>query len=128
MSLLAATGLTKAFGGVIAAKNVSLSVEAGELVALIGPNGAGKSTTFNMIGGQLRPDRGAVPFDGKELAGLEPRVIWPHGVGRTFQLAQPFISPTVGEHVHAALQTRPRTSYPTCQRPHPTARAEAAGA
>ncbi len=126
MSLLAATGLTKAFGGVIAAKNVSLSVEAGELVALIGPNGAGKSTTFNMIGGQLRPDRGAVTFDGKEIAGLEPRVIWRLGVGRTFQVAQTFISMTVGENVQVALQSMRGKSWSVVERAHLTDRDEAA--
>jgi branched-chain amino acid transport system ATP-binding protein len=55
MTLLTATGLCKSFGGVIAAKDVSFAVAAGELVALIGPNGAGKSTTFNMVGGTPAP-------------------------------------------------------------------------
>ena len=60
MSLLAVDDLSKAFGGVVAARDVSFTVERGEMLALIGPNGAGKSTVFNMIGGQLPPDRGAV--------------------------------------------------------------------
>jgi ABC-type branched-subunit amino acid transport system ATPase component len=55
MSLLAAEGLDKSFGGVVAARNVTFAVEAGKLLAIIGPNGAGKSTIFNMVGGQLQP-------------------------------------------------------------------------
>ena len=51
----------------MAARDVSFSVGRGEMVALIGPNGAGKSTVFNMIGGQLRPDRGAVILDGEPI-------------------------------------------------------------
>ena len=58
--LLVVEALDKAFGGVIAARNVTFSVARGEMVALIGPNGAGKSTTFNMVGGQLKPDRGHI--------------------------------------------------------------------
>lgn len=125
MRLLVATGLTKAFGGVVAAKNVTLSVEAGELVALIGPNGAGKSTTFNMIGGQLRPDRGSVTFDGREIAGLSPRAIWRRGVGRTFQVAQTFISMTVGENVQVALQSVRGRSWSLAERAHSTCRDDA---
>ena len=57
MALLTAEGLCKAFGGVTAVRDVGFAVGRGEKVALIGPNGAGKSTVFNMVGGQLRPDR-----------------------------------------------------------------------
>jgi branched-chain amino acid transport system ATP-binding protein len=59
--VLEARDLRKAFGGVVAVRDVSLSVDAGELLALIGPNGAGKTTCFNLINGQLRPDAGASP-------------------------------------------------------------------
>ena len=60
--VLDARGLAKAFGGVDAVAGVDLSVEAGRLLALIGPNGAGKSTCFNMLNGQIRPDRQCVMF------------------------------------------------------------------
>jgi branched-chain amino acid transport system ATP-binding protein len=103
MSLLAVQDLDKAFGGVIAARNVTFEVAAGELVALIGPNGAGKSTTFNMVGGQLKPDRGRVVLDGADITGLTPRAIWQRGVARTFQIAQTFISMSVIENVQMAL-------------------------
>jgi branched-chain amino acid transport system ATP-binding protein len=103
MSLLVAENLGKAFHGVVAARDVSFTVAAGELVAIIGPNGAGKSTTFNMIGGQLVPDEGTITFDGQPIGGLPPRAIWRLGVGRTFQIAQTFVSMSVVENVQMAL-------------------------
>ena len=103
MTLLSVQGLNKAFRGVVAARDVTFSVEAGELVALIGPNGAGKSTTFNMVGGQLRPDSGGVVLDGADITGLAPRAIWRKGVARTFQIAQTFLSMSVAENVQMAL-------------------------
>jgi branched-chain amino acid transport system ATP-binding protein len=103
MSLLVAQDLHKAFDGVVAARDVSFSLAPGELLAIIGPNGAGKSTTFNMVGGQLKPDRGTITFDGQPITGLPPRAIWRRGVGRTFQVAQTFVSMSVAENVQMAL-------------------------
>jgi branched-chain amino acid transport system ATP-binding protein len=103
MSLLVVEGLHKTFDGVVAASDVSFAVEPGELLAIIGPNGAGKSTTFNMVGGQLAPDRGSVAFDGRVITGLPAREIWRLGVGRTFQVAQTFVSMSVAENVQMAL-------------------------
>lgn len=103
MSLLEVKGLEKSFGGVHAARDVTFEVDRGKLIALIGPNGAGKSTTFNMIGGQLMPDSGLVLLDGAEITGQAPRKIWRQGVGRTFQVAQTFVSMTVVENVQMAL-------------------------
>ena len=103
MSLLQIHNISKSFGGVKAVQNVSFSLQAGELLALIGPNGAGKSTTFNMVGGQLAPDSGAVLLNGQPITGLPPRTIWRRGVGRTFQIAQTFTSLTVAENVQMAL-------------------------
>jgi branched-chain amino acid transport system ATP-binding protein len=96
-------GLCKSFGGVAAVSDVSFAVRAGELVALIGPNGAGKSTCFNLINGQLRPDRGSVHLGGTPIEGLPPRAIARLGVGRTFQVAATFASMTVRENVQVAL-------------------------
>lgn len=103
MSVLEVTGLNKRFGGVQAARDVSFSVAAGELLAIIGPNGAGKSTTFNMVGGQLVPDSGMVTLAGEPITGLPARAIWRKGVGRTFQIAQTFVSMSVAENVQMAL-------------------------
>ena len=66
-------------------------------------NSAGKSTCFNMVGGQLRPDAGAVRLGGQAIAGLPPRRIWRLGVGRTFQVTATFGSMTVRENVQMAL-------------------------
>jgi branched-chain amino acid transport system ATP-binding protein len=103
MTVLQVEGLAKSFGGVAAVQNVSFSVEAGQLLALIGPNGAGKTTCFNMLNGQLAPDRGSVRLDGREIVGLKPRQIWRLGVGRTFQITATFGSMTVRENVQMAL-------------------------
>jgi branched-chain amino acid transport system ATP-binding protein len=101
--VLAVRDLAKSFGGVHAVRGVSFSVEAGRMVALIGPNGAGKTTCFNMLGGQLRPDRGEVILSGRPITGLKPRAIWRLGVGRTFQITATFSSMTVRENVQMAL-------------------------
>ena len=86
MSILSVRNLSKAFGGVHAVDDVSFDVGEGEFLALIGPNGAGKSTCFNMINGQLAPDRGDIRFEDRSIVGLHPRDIWRRGVGRTFQV------------------------------------------
>jgi branched-chain amino acid transport system ATP-binding protein len=111
MSLLQVTHLSKAFGGVQAVQNVSLLLQAGELLALIGPNGAGKSTTFNMVGGQLAPDSGQVRLNGQDITGLPPRAVWRRGVGRTFQVAQTFATLTVAENVQMALLSADRSIF-----------------
>jgi len=103
MSVLEVRALSKAFGGVRAVSEVSFAVGQGEFLAMIGPNGAGKTTCFNMINGQLAPDSGEILFEGRDIAGLEPRDIWRLGVGRTFQVAATFGSMTVAENVQMAL-------------------------
>ena len=103
MSEFFVRGLSKAFGGVKAVDDVSFRIKAGEFLALIGPNGAGKSTCFNIINGQLKPDRGEVWFEGQNLTGRPPREIWRRGVGRTFQVAATFHSMSVVENVQLAL-------------------------
>ncbi|NKC33183.1 ABC transporter ATP-binding protein [Falsiroseomonas selenitidurans] len=103
MTLLAAERLNKAFGGVVAAKDVSFALAEGEMLAIIGPNGAGKSTTFNMVGGQLAPDSGRVLLAGADITGQPPRAVCRLGVGRTFQVAQTFLSMTVLGNVQMAL-------------------------
>ena len=111
MSVLAVRGLEKAFGGVRAVDGVSFDIAKGEFLALIGPNGAGKSTCFNIINGQLRPDKGDVLLEGRSIAGLPPRAIWRRGVGRTFQVAATFGSMTVIENVQLALASHHLALY-----------------
>jgi branched-chain amino acid transport system ATP-binding protein len=101
--VLAVEGLAKSFGGVKAVDDVSFRVSEGELLALIGPNGAGKTTCFNMLNGQLRPNRGEVRLLGERITGLAPRVVARKGVGRTFQITATYGSMTVRENVQTAL-------------------------
>ena len=103
MTLLVVRGLVKSFGGNRAVDGVSLTLAAGEMLALIGPNGAGKSTLFNMLHGQLKADAGSVTVDGQQLLGRAPHDICRLGVGRTFQVAETFRSLTVLENVQMAL-------------------------
>lgn len=99
MALLQVNGLTKHFGGLAAVQNVSFEIERGEIVSLIGPNGAGKTTIFNVLSGIYSPDRGEIRLDGENLVGRKPFEICQRGIGRTFQIMQPFPHMTVGENV-----------------------------
>jgi branched-chain amino acid transport system ATP-binding protein len=98
-NVLEVFNLSKSFGGVRAVNNVDFALDEGRLLAMIGPNGAGKSTCFNLINGQLRPDRGTIRILGKETTGMRPRHVWALGVGRTFQVTSTFSSMTVLENV-----------------------------
>jgi branched-chain amino acid transport system ATP-binding protein len=101
-------GVGKAFRGLRAVSNVSLSVKAETIVALIGPNGAGKTTLFNMIAGAQVPDRGEIIYFGKSIAGLRPDQICALGIARTFQIVRPFTGVSVLDNVIVgALQRRP---------------------
>src|SRR5215213_6239838 len=111
MSVLSIMALSKWFGGVHAAREVSFAVGQAEFLALIGPNGAGKSTCFNMINGQLVPDHGDIEFTDRSIVGLKPREIWRLGVGRTFQVAATFGSMTVAENVQMALVSHHREIF-----------------
>lgn len=99
MPLLECRGLTKSFEGLIALDSLDLTVHSGEIVGLIGPNGSGKTTCFNLISGILRPSRGRVFFDGKEITGLAPWRIARLGVARTFQTLRVFPALTVQDNV-----------------------------
>ncbi|BCH30003.1 ABC transporter ATP-binding protein [Mesorhizobium sp. L-8-10] len=89
----------KSFGGFTAVNECSLTVEKGSITGLIGPNGAGKSTLFNIIAGNLKPDRGAVVFDDEDITGLSPHELFSKGVLRTFQIAHEFSHMTVLENL-----------------------------
>jgi branched-chain amino acid transport system ATP-binding protein len=97
--LLEVTGLTKRFGGVVANRDVSFAVRAGELVGVIGPNGAGKSTLFDLLTGFTRPDAGIVLIDGRDTTRRRPDEICRLGIGRTFQKLRPFHDMTALENV-----------------------------
>ncbi|MEP3630638.1 MAG: ABC transporter ATP-binding protein [Hyphomicrobiales bacterium] len=110
-SLLEVKNLSKSFGGIKAVDNVSFDLKRGELLALIGPNGAGKSTCFNMLMGQLKPTKGEVFFEGKNIDKLLTRQIWRKGIGRTFQITGTYSSMTVVENVQMALISHHRKVF-----------------
>jgi len=111
VSVLQVRDLARSFGGIRAVDGVSFDLQAGQMLALIGPNGAGKSTCFDLVNGQLRPDRGSVRLKGQEITGLAPRRIWRLGVGRTFQVAATFGSMSVLHNVQMALLSAQRRLY-----------------
>lgn len=83
--LLQVAGLSKRFGGVVAADDLEFTLERGAISALVGPNGAGKTTLFNLLTGAIRPDRGSIALNGREIVGLGPDRIARLGMVRTFQ-------------------------------------------
>ncbi|HXG42081.1 MAG TPA: ATP-binding cassette domain-containing protein [Dehalococcoidia bacterium] len=95
--------VSKAFGGMQALRDVSLTVERGERRAIIGPNGAGKTTLFRVISGELRPNKGAVYLDGRRIDGRPPEQVSLLGVARTFQVSSLFPEKSCLEHVMLAL-------------------------
>lgn len=99
MEELVIEGLTKRFGGLEALKDISFSVNRGEIVGLIGPNGAGKTTLFNCLTGFLRIDAGQVRFQGTAITNWPAHRICRLGVVRTFQVVQILTGLTVLENV-----------------------------
>jgi branched-chain amino acid transport system ATP-binding protein len=109
VALLDVKNLTKQFGGLVANKDISLSVEAGEIVAIIGPNGAGKSTLFNGLVGHHEPTSGSVTFDGQSMIGRRPEQVAAMGLVRTYQIPRSFGQMTVLENAMVgALLRHPR--------------------
>lgn len=100
--ILAVRDLEKTFGSVVAARDISVTVPAQQTVGIIGANGAGKTTFVNMITGHLRPTKGAILFEGREITGLPSRNITRLGISRSFQVAQVFPTMTVIENMRIA--------------------------
>ncbi|MBV9859555.1 MAG: ABC transporter ATP-binding protein [Alphaproteobacteria bacterium] len=91
--------LSKSFEGLRAIDDVSLSVLPGQCFGIIGANGAGKTTLLNLVTGYLRPSAGDIRFEGRPIGDLAPYRIAHLGIGRTFQIVQPFAEMTVRENV-----------------------------
>jgi ABC-type branched-subunit amino acid transport system ATPase component len=104
MSLLEARNVSKAFGGILALDNCSITVEQGSITGLIGPNGSGKTTLFNVITGYERIDRGDIWFREQSITNAPPDKVFEAGIGRTFQLTRIFPRLTVLENMHVAAQ------------------------
>lgn len=98
MPLLVVENLCKSFGAVKVADDFSFSLEEGETLGIIGPNGAGKTSLFNLISGNLRPAAGRIYFRDKEISHTSPSQRCRAGIGRTYQIPQPFSKMTVFEN------------------------------
>jgi branched-chain amino acid transport system ATP-binding protein len=108
--MLQVRDIAMSFGDFRAVDGANLTVDRGALVAVIGPNGAGKSTLFNLITGQLKPDRGEVIFDGRDIARMPAYQISREGIARSFQVANIFHRLTVFKNVQVSVLSRQRRS------------------
>lgn len=98
-NILVAEGLTKRFGAVTVVDDVSFSVAEGEVLGILGPNGAGKTTLFNLISGDLAANGGELSLDGSRLSAEPPYRRCQRGIGRTYQVPQPFGEMTAFENL-----------------------------
>ena len=110
MPILQVQDVSKSFGALKVADAVTFDLSEGEALGIIGPNGAGKSTMFNLIAGNLVADTGTIRFAGNDITRTPPMVRCTAGIGRTFQIPQPFENLTVFENllVAAAFGARKR--------------------
>ncbi len=102
--LLELDRVSKRFGRVLVAEDLSLSVAAGDALGIVGPNGAGKTSLFGMISGDLAPDSGEIRLDGRSVNRLDSAIRCRLGIGRTYQVPRPFEDMTVFENVLVAAQ------------------------
>ncbi|MBB3316882.1 branched-chain amino acid transport system ATP-binding protein [Rhizobium sp. BK181] len=102
MPILELEGVSKKFGALTVAEQISFAVEEGEALGIIGPNGAGKSTLFNLITGNIAADNGTIRFIGSDVTKTPPMARCFVGMGRTFQIPQPFDQLTVFENLLVA--------------------------
>ncbi|MEM9047494.1 MAG: ABC transporter ATP-binding protein [Pseudomonadota bacterium] len=102
MSILSLQNVSKSFGALTVTSDVTFEVPEGQALGIIGPNGAGKSTLFNLITGNLMPDQGQIVFDGRDVTRLPAMQRCLAGVGRSFQIPQPFDHLTVFENLLVA--------------------------
>ena len=102
MALLALENVSKSFGALKVTDGITLSVAEGETLGILGPNGAGKTTLFNLISGDIRADSGRVIFSGADIGSHPPHRRCRLGIGRSYQVPQPFGAMTVFENLVAA--------------------------
>ncbi len=115
--MLRVQGLAKRFGGLVAVSDLDFEVTEGEIFAIIGPNGAGKTTTLNMISGLLTPSAGRIELAGRDITHANSAERCHAGLGRAFQVVQPFPEMTVEENVMVgALYGAPGTSNAVARR------------
>ncbi len=126
--ILDVRGLTKRFGGLVAADAIDLVVHPGEVVSVIGPNGSGKTTLFNMLTGLVRPDGGTVNYSGVQITRLPPHQIAALGITRTFQNLRLFNNLSVLENVLIGQHARLKVNTLAAVFRTPRVRQEEAGA
>ena len=97
--ILEVRNLQKNFGQLTAVGDLSFEVKQGEILGLMGPNGAGKTTVFNLLTGVYKPDRGSIFFNGQDITEKTPHERCRLGLGRTYQIPQPFEKMTVFENL-----------------------------
>ncbi len=102
MPLLALHAVSKSYGALKVTDGISLAVEPGRTLGILGPNGAGKTTLFNLISGDVRADAGRVEYDGRDVTALKPHQRCRAGIGRSYQVPQPFGAMTVFENLVTA--------------------------
>jgi len=104
-TLLELKSIVKQFGGLVALKDVSFSIQRGDLLGLIGPNGAGKSVAVNVITGLYKPTEGSVLYRNQDITKLRPDQIVRKGISRTFQNSTLFFEMTVMENIMMGIRT-----------------------
>lgn len=102
MTLLALHGVSKSYGALKVIDDITLSVSEGETLGILGPNGAGKTTLFNLISGDARADAGRIQYEGRDVTGLKPHQRCQAGIGRSYQVPQPFGNMSVFENLVTA--------------------------
>jgi ABC-type branched-subunit amino acid transport system ATPase component/ABC-type branched-subunit amino acid transport system permease subunit len=107
--VLEVRNLSRAFGGLKAVQDVGFKLRRNEILGIIGPNGAGKTTVFNLLNGFLRPDRGEILIDGRDMSGRKPHQLCEAGIGRTFQIMRPFLRMSISDNVVVGAYIRSRT-------------------
>src|SRR5262245_64060613 len=101
--ILAVRDLEKTFGSLVAARDITISVPPEQTIGVIGANGAGKTTFINMVTGHLKPSKGSIFFEDKEITGRPSREITQLGISRSFQVAQIFPTLSVLDNMCTAL-------------------------
>ena len=133
--ILSGKGVTKRFGGLVAVSSVDIELNKGEILGLIGPNGAGKTTLFNMLSGTMPMTEGQLYYHGKLIPKPKANEMCKMGIGRTYQICQPFSNLTVLENVmvgafvhHSKTKDARDCAYEVLKRVGLEKRADAGGA
>src|SRR3712207_6322524 len=106
-AVLEIVGLRKAFGGIVVADDIRLTLQSGHILGLIGPNGAGKTSLFNLVAGNIRADAGSILLNGERIDQFTPVARARAGLSRTWQHIRLFPSLTVLENLLVAPRHSP---------------------